>query len=113
MRSVNDIKSLGDVKSAISSHARAMPRLKGSTYLDVFLLDKERQRLETELAMLDKRKRRIEQRVAEIQQAMEKMISRAQAASAAGAGESAGEPSAPATSRETGPGAWRTLSIEY
>lgn len=78
MRSVTQLKSLGDLRTTISTHARSTPRQKGSTYLEVYLLDKEKQRLETELAMLTKRQLRIQGRLKEIREAMEWLMNNRQ-----------------------------------
>lgn len=75
MKSVNQMSGLGDMKTTISTHSRSTPRQKGSTFLDVYLLDKERQRLESEMAMLKKRQRRIEVRLGDIRQAMGGLLS--------------------------------------
>jgi hypothetical protein len=74
MKSVTQLKSLGDIRTTVSTHARSVPRQKGSNYLEVYLLDKEKQRLEMELAMLDKRRHRIEERLREIRQAVDKLL---------------------------------------
>lgn len=75
MRSITQLKSLGDLRTTISTHARSTPRLKGSTYLEVYLLDKEKQRLEAELTYLGKRQGRIEGRMGEIRENRNKLVS--------------------------------------
>ena len=44
--------------------------------MEVYLLDKEKQRLETELSMLVKRQKRIEGRLSEVGQAMQELLPR-------------------------------------
>lgn len=114
MRSITQIKSLGDVRTTISTHARAAPPRKGSTHLEVYLLDKERERLETELAVLAKRQRRIEGRLRESQEAMEKLVATAH--------EEPPGPHAPASAARTDPTAegggsdprqWRRMTVDY
>ena len=114
MKSVTEIKSLGDVRTGISAHARSAPRRKGSTYLEVYLLDKERQRLETELAVLARRQRRIEGRLGEIWEVMGRAAAKAREESAgsrppaSAAGEiRTAEPSRADASR------WKTMTAEY
>ena len=111
MKSITQIKSLGDTKTGISAHVRSAPRREGSTFLEVFLLDKERQRLEMEMAMLNKRQRRIMGRLAEIRDEVDKRI-----------GQSAsGEPLAARLSADGSAsdrvapkrGQWRQMTIEY
>lgn len=115
MRSVTQLKSLGDLRTTISTHARSTPRNKGSSYLEIYLLDTERQRLETELDMLAKRQRRIEGRLGEIQVAKEKMLSRGQqkvADDTGPLGSTAGENRTP-ESCNSNSGKWRKMTIEY
>ena len=114
MRSITQIKSLADAKTGISTHARSAPRREGATYLDVFLLDKERQRLETELAMLAKRQHRIEVRLGELQDAMSRQVGKAQASALAtprptSAGAESRRPEAGIVDSEK----WRRLTVDY
>lgn len=71
MKNITEIKSLGDIRSATSHHITGMPSLKGTAYLDLYLLDREKQRLETELSRMELRKKRIETRLGEIRNNME------------------------------------------
>ncbi|MBI3974693.1 MAG: hypothetical protein HY332_25740 [Chloroflexi bacterium] len=59
-------RGLGDLRTAISHRVRATPPLKGTTYLEMYLLDNERQRLEAELGRLNHRRDRIDERLGEI-----------------------------------------------
>lgn len=106
MISITQIKSLGDMRTTISTHARSAPRQQGSTYLEVYLLDKERQRLETELSMLAKRQRRVEARLGEISKAVERLKAQAPD-SPPGAEAKAGALVPPV------PGRWRSLTVGY
>lgn len=113
MKSVTQLKSLGDIRTTISTHARSTPRQQGSTYLEVYLLDKEKQRLETELAMLTKRQKRIERRLDEIGESMKWLMSKRDQE------ESRVEPSgSPATGARRDRGAvasaaWKKMTVEY
>lgn len=78
MKNVTEIKSLGDMRTATSHHITAKPPLKGTTYLDLYLLDKEKQRLEKELFQLAQRQRRINERLTEIAKSMDKLAEAAQ-----------------------------------
>jgi hypothetical protein len=73
MKNITQIKGLGDIRSATSHHITGMPSLKGATYLDLYLLDREKQRLETELTRMELRKKRIETRLGEIRNDMEEL----------------------------------------
>lgn len=113
MRSATQIKSLGDVRTTISTHARAAPRREGSVHLEIYLLDKEKQRLQTEFAMLQKRQRRIETRLVELDQARARLRvssdvstqSKPQPASAPAAGAAL---AAPGTQSQR-----RSMPVEY
>lgn len=104
MRSVTEIKSLRDVRTGITAHARSRPKQKGSTYLEVYLLGRERQRLETEVTLLAKRKRRVEERLGELRQAMDRLLSQGQ-------GET------PPDEERASPGGpshqWKRMAVEY
>jgi hypothetical protein len=108
MISITQIKSLGDMRTTISTHARSAPRQQGSTYLEVYLLDKERQRLETELAMLAKRQRRVEARLGEIRPTIEKLRGEGP-----NPGESSVPPGAAAAAHRRDPRQWRNMTIGY
>lgn len=112
MRGGSGPKTLGDVKTSISTHGRSAPRREGSAYLEAYLLGREKQRLETELALLAKRQRRIAGRLGEIQEAMEEVAAKARQASRASRAPAAvhSENSRPAAS---GAGAWRRMTLEY
>lgn len=112
MRSVTQLKSLGDIRTTISTHARSTPRQRGSTYLQVYLLDMERQRLQTELLMLTKRQRRINARLAEIHEEMGRLKQEAGSSS----GLSLAAPVAGKGLAENNPSdgqRWREMTVGY
>ena len=53
------LRGVTDVKTAIRSKVHSKPRLKGSEYLEMFILDKNKARMKQEKENLDKRKREI------------------------------------------------------
>lgn len=114
-KSITRMKSLGDLKTTISTHARSTPREEGETFLEVYLLDKERQRLETEVAMHFKRTDRIQIRLAEIARVMAVLLEKSRQEKAAlaerdsQAGGRGGPPSRPAAGRPE----WKKLTIGY
>lgn len=77
MRNVSEIRSVEDMRTTTTGHIRSTPPRKDSTYLDVYLLSKEKQRLETELRMLVKRQTRIEGRLGELHEALDKLLEKA------------------------------------
>ncbi|MBI2958592.1 MAG: hypothetical protein HYY32_07100 [Chloroflexi bacterium] len=111
MKSVTQMKSLGDMRTTISTHARSTPHEKGSTYLEVYLLDKEKQRLETEMAMLEKREKRIQTRLNDIKEAMGGLLAKMNEEGAAPDGVEGGTISGGA--RSSRPANWKKMSIRY
>jgi chromosome segregation ATPase len=112
MRSVTQLKSLGDIRTTISTHARSTPRQGGSTYLQVYLLDMERQRLQTELLLLTRRQRRLDARLAEIREEMERLKQEAGSSS----GLSPATPMVGKGSAENNPSGgqrWREMTVGY
>jgi hypothetical protein len=73
MKGVTEARGLGDLRTATSHHITAMPSLKGTAHLDLYLLDMERQRLEKELSCVEMRRRRINSRLEEIKKNMERL----------------------------------------
>ncbi len=72
MKSINDVgSSIRDAKTARGGNLRAAPRPKGSAYLDLFMLTKERDKLEKEESNLEKRKMQIQKRLEEITERVE------------------------------------------
>jgi len=117
MKSVTQIKSLGDIKTTITTHARSVPRQEGSTYLEVFLLDKERRRMEAELAMLRKRQGRIEVRLGEIREVVDHLLCKEQqereALPAPSANASGGEAQGPPGNNAPKGQKWGRMTVEY
>jgi len=66
-------KGLDELKTVTTHHIASKPPRKGTTYLDLFTLSMERQRLEQELAGIERRRKRICNRLAEVQKDMEKL----------------------------------------
>lgn len=71
MRGVSDIGGLRAIKSMHTTGLRSIPRVQGSTYLDLYMRKKEKERLEKELSILEKRKRGIEKRLQEVSKEIE------------------------------------------
>lgn len=115
MKRATQIRSLGDVRTSVSTHARSTPRRKESTYLEVYLLGKEKERLETELGVLTKRQSRIAARVAEIRDVMLRLIARAQEPEPSGHSLPIADASANHAVKGSGSDAqkWRRMPVEY
>lgn len=71
-------KGLDELRTVTTHHITAKPPRKGTTYLDIFVLSMERQRLEQELVSIERRRKRILNRLAEAQSAMGKLMNDAQ-----------------------------------
>ncbi len=115
MKSVTLTKGLRDVRTGISMHSRSAPRVEGSTYLEVFSLDKERLRLEMELAQLAKRQKSIERRLGEVGATMGKLLAKAGAQGPLVPAPAAA-PTGKGQEREadgSGPRRWQTMAVEY
>ena len=56
MRGIHQISSLGNIKSIHSIGARSIPKVQRSSYLELYILRREKDRLEKEVFALDKRK---------------------------------------------------------
>ena len=115
MKSVNELKGLCDVSTAISSHRRSASRHKGTPYLEILSLGMEKLRLEAELAQLTKRRHRTENRLGQIRSTIAERLSTVQE-------EAAPVPDAPVVdankkqtpkSRPSGSRSWSTMTLEY
>jgi hypothetical protein len=73
VRGVTELSGLGDIRTMHSTKKRSIPRVQSSTYLDLYMLRKEKDRLEKEVYILDKRKKGIQKRLDEIIIEMDKL----------------------------------------
>lgn len=73
MRDFVRARGLSDIRTATTIRIHAKPRQKGTTHLDLFLLGKEKQKLNRELALLKERARCIQQHLAEIEIAITRL----------------------------------------
>lgn len=56
-------KGLGETKTLHGSKKRSMPRAQNATYLDIFILGKERDRLEKEMRIMEIRRASMRRRL--------------------------------------------------
>ena len=105
-------KGLGELRTVTTHHITSKPPRKGTTYLDIFVLSMERQRLEQELVSIERRRKRILSRLAEAQSAMEKLMNDAQQEKVAG---SSAEPVAAlqSTKEPSGEQQWKRMAVDY
>jgi len=66
VRGVAELKGLGETRTMQGSKKRSMPRVQSSAYLDIFILEKEKDRLEKELFVAEKRRESLHKRLEEI-----------------------------------------------
>ncbi|MBI2866093.1 MAG: hypothetical protein HYX99_01865 [Chloroflexi bacterium] len=72
MSGLTRMRTLGDVRTALSIHARSTPRHRSTTYLEVLSLGMENLRLQSELTALAKRRQRIEGRLLRVRETLVK-----------------------------------------
>jgi hypothetical protein len=73
VRRIKELSGLRDTKTMNSTKKRSIPRVQSSAYLDLYILQKGRGRLEKEMCILDKRKKSIQKRLDEIDAEMIKI----------------------------------------
>ena len=73
VRGVTELKGLSETRTMRGSIKRSMPRVQSSSYLDLFLLGKEKDRLEKEMFVLEKRKTSLQKKLDEIAVEMKKL----------------------------------------
>ena len=120
LRGVQQLKGVQDIGSALSRRMRAIPKREEHYYLDLYLLQKERERLAQEGVSIGKRRLRLSRRLAGIQ---DEMVEKEQKAR-----ENMNSPARPARDRGKRPKAppknkpkkneykeeeWQRISINY
>jgi hypothetical protein len=74
MKDVNTISGVHTIRTMISTKKHAIPKIKSSTYLDLYMLNKEKERLLKEAERLDLRNIVIKKRLEEIRLGMDKLL---------------------------------------
>jgi len=105
MKSVSEIGGLRSIKSMHSSNKRSIPRMQSSAYLDLYMLRKEKDRLEKEIYILDKRKNETQKILDDVNKEMEKL----QKAEPAKKERAANEFEKPADAGKD----WKTMPLKY
>ena len=70
IKTVSELKGVQDITTAVSKKIRSVPRREGHSYLDLYLLQKERERLAKEIASLKKRRLHLGVKVSHIDEEM-------------------------------------------
>ena len=89
-----------------TTRRRSMPGRQGSTYLELYMLRLEQERLEKEAAQLEKRSQGIQKRLAEIRKQIEGLERSAQSGRPSNGAKEAAKQRGPAKK-------WKTFSINY
>ena len=111
MRDITNARGLRDLRTASSAHIHCRPHPKGTTHLDLFLLNKEKERLEKKQMMLEHQQRIIRERVADIDKAMEKLKKRNEPDDITDAGDNGDDPRA--NDKRPVAGNWKKMSLRY
>lgn len=98
---------LSDIKTSQKTKLHTVPKkIRDAGYLDLYLLSKEKARLEQEKSALDRRKKQLEENLEELQQQME-MLQKA-------AAEEDGEAKDKEKVKKRAPHKeWKTMPLEY
>lgn len=73
VRGVTELSGLRETRTIHSTKKRSIPRVQSSAYLDLYMLKKEKDRLEKEIYILDKRKKSLQKRLDEIDTEMKRL----------------------------------------
>lgn len=114
MKDIARARGLGDLRTATTHHIPSKPPRKGTTYLDLFALSMEKQRLEQELAGVERRRKRIVDRLAEAQKAMTNLVNEAQQEKAAQSFSSKpGADQQVASGEQRSGRQWKKMAVDY
>lgn len=72
------IRGVGDIKTMQGLRKRTIPRMENSAYLDLYILNQEKFRMNTEKQVVERRMGNLQKRIAEIDNKMD-VIKRSQA----------------------------------
>ncbi len=73
MRTIQQLPSLSDIKSVRSVGATSIPKVKRPSHLELYVLGREKDRLEKELAALNKRKNTVTRNLTSVNVQIEKL----------------------------------------
>ncbi len=107
MKGMADLRGLRDIRSVPSTGRRSIPRIQSSAYLDLYVLQREKERLEKEAALLAKRHQVIRKRLSEIARQVEGLERSAQSECPGNGRRKAAEPHEPTKKQ------WKTFALKY
>ncbi len=98
------IRSLQAIRSMQSTGQRSIPKVQRSTYLDLYMSTKEKERLEKEISNLDRRKQDLQMKLDNVKSRMDE-LQKPEAARKEGASQESEEQSSAKD--------WKTMSVTY
>jgi len=110
MRDVNSLPELHKLRTMVSAKKRSIPRVQSSTYLDLYMINKEKERLLKEGERLGMRDTTIKKRLDEIDSDIGKMQGTKTAVRASG---NPGSPRATVTQKGGVKKEWKKMSLNY
>ena len=114
MKDVTSAKGLSDLRTATTHHIASKPPQQGTTYLDLYSLSMEGQRLEKELSRLEHRQKRIHERLAEVRRAIKRLEDTAQREKTADSSSAKPIAAVQAEAREqSGERQWKKMTVNY
>lgn len=110
MRDVNSLRGLHVLRTMHSTKRRSIPRFQSSTYLDLYMLNKEKERLLKEGERLGMRNTAIKKRLEEIDSEMNKLQ---EAEAAVKTNTDSGSSGHTSTQRNRVKKEWKKMSLNY
>ncbi len=111
MKDITNARGLRDLRTASSAHIHCRPHPKGTTHLDLFLLNKEKERLEKKQMMLGHQQGIIRERVNDIDKAMAKLARRNETEGTTDEGDNGDNPHG--NDKNPVEGKWKKMSLRY
>jgi len=103
VRGVTELSGLREMRTMHSSKKRSIPRVQSSAYLDLYMLGKEKDRMEKEMFILEKRKTSVQKRLDEIAVEMKKLEE----------AETRGQQATPDEFKKNHKKDWKTMAMTY
>ena len=103
VRGVTELDGLRDIRTMHSSKKRSIPRVQSSAYLELYMLRKEKDRLEKEVHILEKRKKSNQKRIDEISAEMKRLEKE----------EAMGRQASPRGFKKPSEKDWKAMSLKY
>ena len=117
MKDVTNTKGLGQLRTATTTRLRSKQSQKGTAHLDLYLLSKDKQRLEQELANLKRQQDCKQKHLAEVRSVMEIIMTEAQLEDALAEGSTAParreSQSRKVRHPECSERQWETMTLDY